>query len=327
MAFPDRESAEEYLAPLSIKEFREEVHGVGSCALDKHMKSMGRWLWYGKRHWGRHHARLNVMSPAALLCICSMHHVETANQLVQFAEQLYGASALPRLVDFESSVSLLSRFNSKDMLTVLIELVMQVVSAIAVNTNMVKDFVKSLFDVVANAPTEHAFEEVLTEVAATMGMLDHDGPLTSEQTAELVQKATEQSTTEIGQWLHLHMPNEIWEGLGDWLRLHMDSLGKCATVADDVLPWLPVMLGMKRAVVDKDIVGATLPVVVHCGLPGIMARVGGGPQCLFVSIALTSLCRMLPGLIRNQLLPGCKSTRGPTCYQRRHTLPQSLTCI
>ena len=323
VAFPDKESAVTYLASLSIEEFRREVHGVRSCALGKCMKSLGREKFYGKRHGRRHHASLNVMSPAALLCICRMHHVTTANQLVQFAEQLYGASALPRLVHFESSVSLLSRFNAEDMLTGLIESVMQVVSAIAVSTSMVKDLVKSLLDVVANAPTEHAFEEVLTEVAATMGMLDHDGPLTSEQTAELVQKATEQSTTEIGQWLHLHMPNEIWERLGDWLRLHMDSLSGFASVADDVLPWFPVMLGMKRAVVDKDIIGATLPVVVHWGLPGIMALVGAGPPCLLVSIALTSLCRMLPGFIRNQLLPGCKSTRGPTRTQRRHPLPQS----
>ncbi|CAE7559084.1 age-1 [Symbiodinium necroappetens] len=304
VAFPDKESAVTYLASLSIEEFRREVHGVRSCALGKCMKSLGREKFYGKRHGRRHHASLNVMSPAALLCICRMHHVTTANQLVEFAEQLYGASALPRLVHFESSVSLLSRFNAEDMLTGLIESVMQVVSAIAVSTSMVKDLVKSLLDVVANAPTEHAFEEVLTEVAATMGMLDHDGPLTSEQAAELVQKATEQSTTEIGQWLHLHMSNEIWERLGDWLRLHMDSLSGFASVADDVLPWFPVMLGMKRAVVDKDIIGATLPVVVHWGLPGIMALVGAGPPCLLVSIALTSLCRMLPGFIRNQLLEG-----------------------
>ncbi|CAE7263630.1 PIK3CG [Symbiodinium sp. CCMP2592] len=342
MAFPEKESAVEYVTHLSVEEFQTEVQGVRSCTTVKCMKGMCRELGYGKPRWSRHHAKLNVKSPAALLCICRqrrLRHVSQAQELVDFAEALCSIGRLPRMVHVDDTFSLLSRLEAPSLLLSLIDAVNQTVSGASENTNMLAEGLESLVNWLCNAPMQQ--QEMLDEAAASMHVLDTNGALTDEQGAELfqraedmlacqqvaavmqenngllthqqvvelVQQAAEHPETELTQWLERHCSAGTFERLMQWHQLHVHNLEQAASVADNYSgSWLPGVLGLKCLKLlcwDRDVMGAVLPVAVHFFLPRIMAilpaTMAATPGFL-VSFALTNAFRMLPSLVRSQML-------------------------
>ena len=331
LAFPEKQGAVEYLAQLSLEEFSREVQGVRSCSWGKRLKSTFRKLGYGMRREVRHRPMLNVQSPAALLCICRRYPAESAMDLNEFAERLYSTSSLPRLVHFEDASTLIAKLSMHDLTASLIESVMQVTSLISANVNKLTDSARALADGIMGAQSmnEACFQArvhaLLQPVAEGMHLTElGDGALTRDQAYKLFTQAEVAAETQclneswegLLPWLHAHISDDSWERLVQWLQLHMQHLERVAVAADEVLPCIPYVLGLKRVMWDRDIISATRPVAVRFMLSILLASFPASASasttpCLIVSlvssIALTSLCRMLPESARSSMLHGSKS--------------------
>ena len=252
LAFPETKCAIKYLDRLQLEEFSAEVAGVASCATSKRMKGILRRLGYGCPCGNRGLAKLNVQSPAALLCICRRRYsAETALELIEFAESLYVSSGLVRLVHFESADALLSRLSGRDLWATLIESVMQVASVIAADVGISSEGLRTIIDGLINATgglDPRSAEKLVDHAGASLHLSNENGPLTVEQLELLM-------TSSGAEVPGVQLLEEIWPSLVLWLQVHVHDLEWFASGADEALPCFPWWLCLMRLVVDRDIVG------------------------------------------------------------------------